>query len=229
MSALPPSMSPWKRALRATRVGALCGIGPSLILFGWYAWQNRHLPLPFAKMGAISALIGTFTGAALGGCVQLLVAWSEHVRGGARAIANPLTAGLVGGAIASTLAGIFAIAVFGSYRGPYVGTLPATALLVAACASIAIVLTMDPRARSFRTEIARASSRVLFAAILTAGIALLAIVILLPSVFSTGVFWTARAAIAAHGMVTVGCVLGVTVGAIFGMHLGLSLWLGRRA
>jgi hypothetical protein len=42
------------------------------------------------------------------------------------------------------------------------------------------------------------------------------------------VFWTARYAIMAHGPLFVGCVLGILIGAMFGAHLGLSIWLARK-
>lgn len=224
--------SDWKQAGRAARLGAICALGPSLIVFGWYVAKNRHLPLPWAQIGLISALVGTFTGAALGGVVKLLIARFERVTGIARLVANPITAGLVGGAVTSILAGIAAIAVFGSYRGPYVGTLEAASLLIAACFSLATVLTADARHGAGQGRIADlipAAIRVVASAIaigvVTVGITLL----VLPSLFTTGMFWTARALISAYGPLVVGCVLGIAVGAIFGAHLGLSIWLGRRA
>lgn len=40
---------------------------------------------------------------------------------------------------------------------------------------------------------------------------------------STGMLWTARHLIQSQSPIAVGCVLGLSVGAIFGMHLGLSI------
>lgn len=223
----------WKLAARGARLGAICALGPTLILLGWYAAQNHHLPLPWAQIGLISALLGPFTGAALGGVVQLLIARSDRATGCARLFANPITAGLVGGAVTSILAGIFAIAVFGSYRGPYIGTVESTAMLIAACFSLATLLTVDAQ-RGSRvggpvSDLIPAAGRVLVAAIATGLVTVGTALVVAPSVISEGIFWTARDLIHVHGTVAVGCVLGISVGAIFGMHLGLSIWLGRRA
>jgi hypothetical protein len=225
-------MTGWKQAARAARLGAICGFGPSLILFGWYFAKNHHLPLPWMRTGVITALLGTFTGAALGGCVQGLISSFDRVKGFGRLFANPITAGALGGAIASILAGVFAVAVFGAYRGPYVGTVESGAMLIAACASLATVLAVDARrgaAAGSVGDLLPAAARVLLAAIII-GVATIAVALAIaPTLFANGLFWTARYAVMAHGAVTVGCVLGILVGAMFGAHLGLSIWLNRRA
>jgi hypothetical protein len=224
-------MQDWKLAGRAARLGAMCGLGPSVILFGWYAAHNRDLPMPWARIGVISAILGTFTGAALGGVVRLLVARFDRLVGRVRLVANPITAGLIGGALTSIAAGVFAVAVFGSYHGPYVGTLESAGMLIAACWALATLLTVDAlrgaRAAT-AADLVPATAFVLIAAIVTAAVTIAAALVVAPSLFSDGVFWTARYAVLAHGAVTVGCALGVIVGAMFGMHLGLSIWLGRR-
>lgn len=225
-------MTGWKLAARAARLGAICGVGPSLILFGWYYAKNHHLPMPWMRIGMISALLGVFTGAALGGCVQLLLGGVDRVKGAARLIANPVTAGLVGGALASILAGVFAIAVFGSHRGPYVGTVESAGMLIAACFSLATVLAVDARrgpGAGRVVDLLPAAGRVVLAAVIVAAATLALTFAIAPSVFCTGVFWTARYAVMVHGPVVVGSVLGILVGAIFGAHLGLSIWLARRA
>ncbi|MGE0398868.1 MAG: hypothetical protein AB7T06_19320 [Kofleriaceae bacterium] len=225
-------MTGWKQAARAARLGAICALGPSLILFGWYFGKNHHLPLPWIRIAAISALLGMFTGAALGGCVQLLISASDRAKGIARIVANPITAGLVGGAIASVLAGVCAVAVFGSFRGPYVGTVESGGMLIAACASLATVLAVDARRGAgvgSIADLAPAFGRVILAAILVGGAAVALAVAMAPALFADGMFWTVRYAVMEHGPVTVGCVLGVLVGALFGAHLALSIWLARRA
>jgi len=224
-------MTGWKQAARAARLGAICGLGPSLILAAWYYAANHHLPLPWAKIIATSAFLGMFTGAALGGCVQGLIAAFDRVKGLGRVAANPITAGALGGAIASILAGVSAIVVFGAYRGPYVGTVESGGMLIAACASLATVLAVDARrgsgAGSVR-DLIPAFARVVLAAIIVGVAAVAMALAIAPTLFANGVFWTARYAIMAHGAVTVGCVLGILVGAVFGAHLGLSIWLNRR-
>jgi hypothetical protein len=224
-------MTAWKQAVRAARLGAICALGPTVVLVGWYFLTHRELPMPWMRIAGISVLLGAFTGAALGGCVQLLVAATDRSRGIARVIANPMTAGLVGGALASILAGVFAVAVFGAYRGPYIGTIEAAAMLIAACTSLATVLTMDARrgtgAGSVR-DLVPALVRVIGAALIVGALTLCIAIAIAPSLFANGVFWTARYAILGHGTVTVGVVLGLLVGAIFGAHLGLSIWLGRK-
>lgn len=224
-------MTGWKQAARAARLGAICGIGPSLILFGWYYAANHHLPLPWMRIAAISALLGIFTGAALGGCVQRLITAFDRATGIARLVANPITAGLVGGALASILAGVFAVSVFGAYRGPYVGTIESGAMLIAACASLATVLAVDARRGAGAGSVAGllpAAARVILAAVIVGAAAIALALVVAPALFANGVFWTARYAIMAHGPVAVGCVVGILVGAMFGAHLGLSIWLNRR-
>lgn len=225
-------MSGWKQAARAARLGAICALGPSLILFGWYYAANKHLPLPWMKIAAISASLGMFTGAALGGSVQGLIAVFDRARGLARVVANPVTAGILGGAVASVLAGVVAVAVFGSFRGPYVGTVEAGGMLIAACASLATVLAVDARrggGAGSVGDLVPAAARVVLAAILVGGAAVGLVIVLAPTLFQHGLFWFMRYAVMDHGAVLVGSVLGVLVGALFGAHLGLSIWLGRRA
>jgi hypothetical protein len=224
-------MSAWKQASRAARLGAICAIGPSMILFGWYFAKNHELPLPWIRMAVISALLGMFTGAALGGCVQLLLGTFDKSKGLARVFANPVTAGLLGGAIASILAGVFAVAVFGAFRGPYIGTIESAGMLIAACASLATVLAVDARrgtATGSVRDLVPAFARVVLAAVIVGGVTLAIAVAVAPSLFANGVFWTARYAVMAHGPVVIGCIVGVLVGAMFGAHLGLSIWLSRR-
>ena len=224
-------MQDWKLAGRAARKGAMCGLGPSVILFAWYAAHHQDLPMPWAQIGVMSALVGTFTGAALGGVVQLLVARFDRLAGRARLVANPITAGLLGGALTSIVAGVFAVAVFGSYHGPYVGTIESAGMLISACWALATLLTIDALRGSragTAADLVPATGFVVLSALVTAAVTIAAARIVAPSLFSEGVFWTARYAVLAHGAVTVGCVLGVIVGAMFGMHLGLAIWLGRR-
>jgi hypothetical protein len=225
-----PTRSVWSEAARAARLGAICAIGPSMILFGWYFAKNDHLPLPWVRIAVISALLGMFTGAALGGCVRLLMGAFDRTSGVVRLFANPITAGLVGGALASILAGVCAVAVFGSFRGPYVGTIESAGMLIAACASLATVLAADARRGTGGTisALVPAFGRVVFAAVLVGGVVTALAFVLAPSLFELGVFWSARYAVMAHGPVFVGCVVGVLVGAMFGAHLALSIWLSRR-
>ena len=224
-------MPGWKLAARAARLGAICALGPSLILFGWYFANNRHLSLPWVRIAAISALLGVITGAALGGCVQRLITTFDRARGVSRLVANPVTAGLVGGALASILAGVCAVAVFGAYRGPYVGTIESGGMLIAACASLATVLAVDARrgagAGTVR-DLVPAVGRVILAAVIVGGATIALAVALAPSLFANGVFWTARYAVMAHGPIVIGCIVGIVVGAMFGAHLGLTIWLSRR-
>jgi hypothetical protein len=223
-----------KLALAAARLGALCALGPGLILFGWYYAHNGHLPLPWGRIALITVVLAPFTGAAFGGFVRLFIAWFDRHAGGAtrrRFYANPISAGVLGGALASIVTGVFAVAVFGSYHGPFVGTLEITAMLFAGCLAIATLLTVEvlrgSRPRSGE-DLAVAIKLVVLAGLATAAVTIGSAILVMPSLFSAGVLWTARAEVLAHGAVTVGCVVGLAVGAILGMHLGFSIWLGRR-
>jgi hypothetical protein len=225
-----------KQALSAARLGALCGFGPGLMLFGWYYAHNGHLPLPWGTIALISAVLAPLTGAAFAGIVRLLIVRFDRYAGEGqpsrrRLYANPITAGVVGGALASIITGVFAVAVFGSYRGPFVGTLEISTMLFAACLAIATLLTVDTlrgsRPRSV-TDLAAAIACVVAAGVITSALTLGIAYVVAPSLFSQGMLWTARMLVYAHGPVAVGCVVGISVGAILGLHLGLSIWMARR-
>lgn len=223
------------RVSSAARLGALCGFGPGLMLFGWYYAHNGHLPLPWGTIALISAVLAPLTGAAFAGIVSLLIVWFDRHAGQTshrRLYANPITAGIVGGALASIVTGVFAVAVFGSYRGPFAGTLEITTMLFSACLAIATLLTVDTlrgsRPRSI-TDLTTAIGFVVAAGAVTAALTLGTAYLVAPSLFSEGMLWTARVLVKAHGSVTIGVVAGISIGAILGLHLGLSIFMARRS
>jgi hypothetical protein len=100
-------------ARRAAWLGALCAFGPGAILFGWYyAKHHQTVAMPWAQIAVTSLVLAPLTGAAFGG----LIRWFAERSG------RPIASGIIGGALASIVPGIFAVAVFGSYRGPYAGS-----------------------------------------------------------------------------------------------------------
>jgi len=215
---------------RAAWLGAIAAVGPACILLGWYYVQHQALPLPWLQTMLITIVLAPFTGAAFGGAVRALIALSDRCARG-RWLANPISAGVAGGAIASVVAGIFAVAVFGSYHGPYAGSLEITAMTVVACASLATLLAVDalrmhraPRG----SDLIVASLLVILAAVATAVVTLIAARLLAPSLVRDGIFlYTKRLALEAGG-IRVGGALGAIVGAIVGLHLGITIQLARR-
>ena len=203
-------------ARRAAWLGALCAFGPGAILFGWYyAQYHATVAMPWLQIALVSLLLAPLTGAAFGG----LIRWFAERRG------RPIASGIVGGALASIVPGIFAVAVFGSYRGPYAGSVEIAVMNIAACAALAIVLTADALPKR---SVARALGIVVVAAGVTAIVTLGIAYVVAPSLFANnGIFYVTRGLARQHGAVPIGMLLGAIIGAIVGLHLGLCLALAK--
>jgi hypothetical protein len=203
-------------ARRAAWLGALCAFGPGAILFGWYyAKHHQTVAMPWAQIALLSLVLAPLTGAAFGG----LIRWFADRSG------RPIVSGVVGGALASIVPGIFAVAVFGSMRGPYAGSIEIAVMNIAACTALAIVLTTDALPKR---SLGRAIGIVIVAAGMTAAITLGTVYVVAPSLYAdNGIFLVARGLARQHGGVPVGVLLGVIIGAIVGLHLGLCLALAR--
>ena len=203
-------------ARRAAWLGALCAFGPGAILFGWYyAKHHATVAMPWAQIALVSLVLAPLTGAAFGGLIRWFADRSNR----------PIPSGIIGGALAAIVPGIFAVAVFGSYRGPYAGSAEIAVMNIAACAALAIVLTTDALPTR---SLGRAIGIVIVAAGLTAAITLGVAYVVAPSLFApNGIFFVARGLAKQHGGVPIGALLGVIVGSIVGLHLGLCLALAR--
>ena len=214
---------------RAAWLGAVAALGPACILLGWYYAKHQALPLPWLKTMLITIVLAPFTGAAFGGAIRALIALSDRCARW-RWLANPISAGVAGGAIASVVAGVFAVAVFGSYHGPYAGSVEITVMTVVACTSLATLLAVEAlRARRAPrgSDLMVAGLLVIVAAIATAAVTLIAARMLAPSLVRDGIFlYTKRLALEA-GSILVGGALGAIVGAIVGLHLGITIQLAR--
>ncbi|MBA3500772.1 MAG: hypothetical protein M4D80_17640 [Myxococcota bacterium] len=204
-------------ARRAAWLGALCAFGPGAILFGWYyAKHHQTVAMPWTQIALVSLVLAPLTGASFGG----LIRWFAERSG------RPIASGVIGGALASIVPGIFAVAVFGSMRGPYAGSIQIAVMNIAACAALAIVMTTDALPKR---SLAKAIGIVLLAAGITAALTLGTAYAVAPSLFTdNGIFFVARGLAKQYGGVPIGVLLGVIVGAIVGLHLGLCLALARR-
>lgn len=191
----------------------MCAFGPGVILLGWYYAQHHALAVPWSKIALVSCVLAPVTGAA----------FAVLIRGAIAVTDRPILSGIVGGSIAAILPGIFAVAVFGGMRAPYAGSLEISVMTMAACASLAILVTLDAGA-----TLGRAIGIVLLAAALTTAIVLGVVALVAPQLFEHhGIFFTTRHLAKAHGPVTIGVVLGAVCGAIVGLHLGLCIAIVR--
>ena len=201
---------------RAAWVGAMSAFGPGAILFGWYYAKHHALQtMPWAQIAVISLVLAPLTGAAFAALIRAL----------ANASNRPIASGVVGGALASIVPGIFAVAVFGAQRGPYAGSLEIAVMNIAACGALAIVMTADALPRR---SLVRATTIVIAAAAITAVVTLATAYLVKPSLFEpNGIFWTTRHLAQRAGAVPIGALLGAVIGAIVGLHLGLCLALAK--
>src|SRR5262249_24116854 len=112
--------------LRAAFVnGFIAGLFPAGVVFAIYYVVNHEMDLPWVQIGSILAVFAPITGISLAGLSEALLLVFDRLARGWRplvAIANPITAGAIGGAIAGIAPGAIGVTVFGSYRGPFVGT-----------------------------------------------------------------------------------------------------------
>lgn len=194
----------------------MSAFGPGAILFGWYYAKHHALQtMPWAQIAVTSLVLAPLTGALFGALI----------RGLANASNRPIPSGIVGGALASIVPGIFAVAVFGAQRGPYAGSLEIAVMTIAACAALSIVLTIDTLERR---SLLHASAIVVGAAAITAVLTLSIAYLVAPSLFETnGIFFVTRRLALRCGTVPIGALLGAVIGAIVGLHLGLCLALAR--
>jgi lysylphosphatidylglycerol synthetase-like protein (DUF2156 family) len=193
----------------------MCAFGPGAILFGWYYAKHHALPMPWLQIALTSLVLAPLTGALFGGLIR---GFAERTR-------RPIVSGILGGALASVVPGVFAVAVFGAQRGPYAGSLEISAMTIVACAALAIVLTVDAMPRR---SLVRASVIVVGAAAITAVVTLGVTYVVAPSLFApNGIFYVTRGLAQHHGSVPIGMLLGTIVGAIVGLHLGLCLAFAR--
>src|SRR5688572_13349669 len=148
----PRPPRPWvPRLAAAVRTGIRAGLLPALAVFAIYFVLNHARPMPWVRIASVLAVYGPAVGVLLAVLTELHVMLFDRIaRGGhgLAAIANPVTAGALGGTLAGVIPGAVGVTVFGSYTGPFVGTgLIAGALI---CGSMLVAVPLARRARRAR-------------------------------------------------------------------------------
>lgn len=197
--------------------GAIAGFVPAAILYAIYVAVAWDFALPWLQIGSMLAVFAPLAGMMLAVFVEGLVVATDRMR---RAwwplglAANPLVAGVVGGALAGIAPGAVGVTVFGAYEGPFVGTAP----LAAACITSAL-LVVWPIAK--RCGAARPGM-----AIFLATIVLCAAAGMIAPVVVHVAFTEIGNELKTHGPL-VGAGVGIVGGGTLGLYVGLVVVMGR--
>ena len=219
------------RALWPGRVGAAVWTGikagtlPAAGVFAIYYLANRDHPMPWSRIAAVLAAFGPITGVLLAVAIESLVMLFDAVAALWRPLgwlANPVTAGVIGGGLAGIGPGAIGVSVFGSYHGPFAGT-----VLLSAAVITGALMTAVPLARRARRARGNSDNHALIAiATVFATLILCAVAAAIAPVVVELAFVEIRGAVEDFG-VAVGAVVGVFGGAIAGFYIGLVVALGR--
>ena len=229
-------LEPARRAPRSSRSrlraalvnGFIAGVFPAAVVFTIYFVVNHETDLPWVQIASILAVFAPVTGISLAVFVEALVLAFDRIASWWRplvALANPLTAGVIGGALAGAAPGAIGVTVFGSYRGPFVGTW----LIAFANITGAVMVALPLARRARRARIARGDageSIALAAATAIATPALCAVAGVVTPLLVDSSFERIRGALEEDGP-AVGAAAGAIAGAVIGLYIGLVVALGR--
>lgn len=225
--ALPKPPPAWlARVGTAVRIGIRAGFYPTVIVFLAYYALNHAAPLPWIKIALLAAVYGPMVGVLLAVNVQVLVLVFDRIAAaghGLRFVANPVTAGGLGGVLAGILPGSIGVTMFGSYRGPFVGTVLIAFALITGSGLIAIPLARGARTARGAPDDARA----IRTAALVATLILCALAVVIAPVIVDAAFRQVNGYVQEHGA-TVGAVAGAVGGGVVGVYVGLVIAIGRR-
>lgn len=211
----------------AVRIGVRAGLVPAIAVFLVYFIEHHAVPMPWARIAVLLAIYGPLIAVSLAVLTELFVAAFDRVARlgcGLVAIANPVTAGTLGGALAGVAPGAAGVVIFGSYTGPFVGTVLLTGALIAGAMLVAVPLAR--RARQARWPQAR-HDRVIIAAAVLATLILCAVSAVVAPVIVASAFAQAMAGRLQTDGPMIGAVAGVLAGAIVGSFTGLVIAIGR--
>lgn len=224
---LPKPPPVWLARLGAAiRIGIRAGFWPTAIVFAAYYALNHATPLPWLKLALLAAVYGPMVGVMLAVNVQLLVLIFDRIAAtghGLRFVANPVTAGGLGGVLAGILPGSIGVTVFGSYRGPFVGTVLIAFALIAGSGLIAIPLARGAR----RGRGAPDDAAAIRTAALVSTLILCALAIVIAPVIVDTAFRQVNGFVQQYGA-TVGAIAGAVGGGVVGVYVGLVIAIGRR-
>ena len=203
----------------ALRIGIRAGFWPAAAVFLIYFALNHTAPLPWLKIAILLALYGPMVGVQLAVTVEALVMMFEWL--GLRRSA-PVMAGGLGGALAGILPGAIGVSVFGSYHGPFVGTVLIALALISGSIMVAIPLARG--ARKARGLVA--DNRAIATAAVISTLILCAIASVVAPIIVDAAFQRVRGAVAEQGA-RVGATAGVIGGGVVGIYVGLVIAIGR--
>ena len=212
----------------AIRTGIRAGFVPAAGVGLVYFLQNRDQPMPWLTIGSILVVYGPAVGILLAVLVEALVMIFDRIARlgfGLVAIANPVTAGALGGSLAGIAPGAVGVAVFGSYHGPFVGTPSIACGLITGAVMIAVPLAR--RARMARAPKAQSSKRAIAMATIFATLILCAVAAVAAPIIVDGAFQEAQGAIDDYGSAIIGAVSGMLGGCVVGVYIGLVIAFGR--
>jgi len=223
---LPKPPPVWvARVGAAIRIGIRAGFVPMVIVFAAYYALNHEAPLPWLKIALLAAVYGPMVGVMLAVNVQVLVLIFDRVAAlghGMRFVANPIAAGGLGGVLAGILPGSIGVTVFGSYRGPFVGTVLIAFALISGSGLIAIPLARTAR----RARGAPDDPRAIRTAALVSTLILCALAVVIAPVIVDAAFRQVNGFVQEHGA-TVGAIAGAVGGGVVGIYVGLVIAIGR--
>jgi hypothetical protein len=202
-------------------------------VFTIYYVVNHDMDLPWVQIGSILALFAPLTGISLAVFVEALVLVFDRLASLWRplgAIANPITAGVVGGALAGIAPGAIGVTVFGGYRGPFVGTWMIAFANITGAVMVAVPLARRARKARRRNDAGfrdPEDSLAIAAATAIATLALCAAAAIVTPLLVDSSFERIRGALEDDGP-GVGAIAGAVSGGIIGVYIGLVVALGRR-
>lgn len=217
----------------AIRTGVRAGLVPAAEVFAIYFVSNHALAMPWVRIASLLAVYGPAVGVLLAVLTELFVMLFDRIARAGRGlvlVANPVTAGALGGTLAGIVPGAVGVTVFGSYTGPFVGTVLIAGALITGSMLVAVPLARRARRERWprRTGAPPArDDRVIAAAAVIATLILCAVAaVIAPIIVATAFAETVRGTLEETGPV-VGAIAGAVGGGIVGLFVGLVIALGR--
>lgn len=205
--------------------GVLAGLIPSAIVLVVYFVQHRDAALPWIKIASILAVYGPGVGVLLAVSCEALTMITDRIARigyGLVVLANPVVACTLGGVLAGIAPGAIGVIVFGSYRGPFVGTGLIAFGLIAGSVMVAVPLAVHAR----RVRNAPRNMLVIGAATLIAYAILCAVAAIIAPVIVGSAFQEARERMEDYGGV-IGGIAGGIGGGVVGVFIGIVIAVGR--
>ena len=214
----------------AVRIGIRAGLVPSAAVFAIYFVAHHALPMPWVRIASVLAVYGPAVGVLLAVLTELFVMLFDRIARaghGLAAVANPVTAGTLGGVLAGIVPGAVGVTVFGSYTGPFVGTVLIAGALITGSMLVAVPLARRARRARWPVRPPAHDDRVIAAAAAIATLILCVVAaVIAPIIVATAFAETVRGTLEETGPV-VGAIAGAVGGGIVGLFVGLVIALGR--